>query len=550
MYVNTNGLLTFGTGSTSLSNQALPNASTPNNLIAVFWDDLVMRDHTGDERDGRVLYKLRGTAPNRFLIIQWRDFAFYGAQNYMTFEAILHEDGRIQTLYHELTGEGATSERITGQSATFGIEDSTGSNALSFGANQAGTVRPGTILTYRPDNAGGYTSRSQGNMVGGFDDIRATGTDVGLTGDDALSSAIDIGFTFKFYGTDYTQVTASSNGWVGLGTGFTSSMLSNGHMPDSGNAHPMVACLWDDGYAGTDSKLYSATLGTAGNRTFVLMYDKWHFCCSDSSYSVTYEVRFHEATGVIDCVYGTLSTTVTGGTRHLGSGATIGIQNAAGSQGVEVSYNSAVLGPGARISFFPKDTNDSDYRAYGPDLFFEDISGTGTLSTANGDDNIEQVTLPFTFDYYGDAITTITISTNGNLNLAGFSAFSNYSLPSSSAPAGVIAPFWDDLAVNTQGHIYYETRGSAPDRVFVVQWDRVSFLSYNTSELTFQVRLHEQDGTIEYFYGPLLGGAAGSTRTSGTSATVGLQNNAKTEGVQCGYNEGGTVLPGSAHIFY
>ncbi len=547
VYASTNGLLTFGQGSTSLSGQDLPNSSAPNNLIAVFWDDLVMRDRSLDERDSRLLYSLRGTAPNRALVIEWRDFSFLGGNNYLTFEAVLHEDGTIQTLFHEMTGNSDSDDDVTGSGASFGIEDSAGTQGLSMGYRQAGTVGPGTVFTYRPDGAGGYQSDSLTNLVGSFDDIRSSGTDVGLSGDDVLSSPIDIGFTFTFYGTDYTQVTASTNGWVGMGTGFTNSLLSNGDLPNGSSGYPMVACFWDDGDTGTDSKLYSKTVGTAGNRTFILMYDKWHFCCSDNA-TVTYEVRFHEATGTIDCLYGSLDGST--GTRHLGDSATVGIQNGAGDKGLARVFDSADLGPGARVSFFPKSTGNSDYRGYGPDVLFTDISGSGTLSTASGDDEVQDVTLPFTFTYYGQAVTMVTISTNGHLNLEGLSDFSNDHLPSSNAPAGLMGPYWDDLDITDPGQIFYETLGSAGSRVFVVQWNKAGFLSYSGSELTFQVRLHERDGSIEYLYGPMLGGSASASRVSGDSATLGLQSEDRTQGLQCSYDRGGTVLSGSAYFFH
>ena len=110
--------------------------------------------------------------------------------------------------------------------------------------------------------------------------------------------------------------------------------------------------------------------------------------------------------------------------------------------------------------------------------------------------------------------------------------------------------FWDDLNIPSSADIHYQTLGTAPNRQFVVQWTRASFLSSNDTELTFQLRLHEADGSFEYFYGPMLPGSAGNTRTTGSSATVGLQSQDKTQGIQCGYNKAGTVLPGSVQFFH
>lgn len=40
VYVSSNGFLSFGSGNSSLSNQNIPSSTTPNDLIAWFWDDL------------------------------------------------------------------------------------------------------------------------------------------------------------------------------------------------------------------------------------------------------------------------------------------------------------------------------------------------------------------------------------------------------------------------------------------------------------------------------------------------------------------------------
>ena len=40
-YVSSNGFLSFGSGSSALTNQCpLPNATAPNNIVALMWDDL------------------------------------------------------------------------------------------------------------------------------------------------------------------------------------------------------------------------------------------------------------------------------------------------------------------------------------------------------------------------------------------------------------------------------------------------------------------------------------------------------------------------------
>ncbi len=69
--------------------------------------------------------------------------------------------------------------------------------------------------------------------------------------DDALSSAINLPFTFYFNGQPYNQVKISSNGWVALGynNSFPSSLSSvplNDPENWEFNNTPMLAVLWDD----------------------------------------------------------------------------------------------------------------------------------------------------------------------------------------------------------------------------------------------------------------------------------------------------------------
>ncbi len=75
-------------------------------------------------------------------------------------------------------------------------------------------------------------------------DISATGTPVSL-GDDGSSPAIGLGFTFPFYGTDYSSFYINANGFVSFGSGvyapFNHCPLPNGSYPDN-----IIAPMWDD----------------------------------------------------------------------------------------------------------------------------------------------------------------------------------------------------------------------------------------------------------------------------------------------------------------
>jgi hypothetical protein len=158
---------------------------------------------------------------------------------------------------------------------------------------------------------------------------------------------------------------------------------------------------------------------------------------------------------------------------------------------------------------------------------FVDISGTGTLEpiTSGCDDCVADVTLPFSFSFYGTSYNDVWISSNGNLQF-GSSAAANYvndTPPSAALPNNAIYPLWDDLYYTTGG-IYYETDGAAPNRTFTVAWiNRGQFARAGTSE-TFEAILHETSNNIEFRYGNLDPDSGGENGPGGSDYTVGVEN--------------------------
>ena len=87
LYFNTNGLITFGTGSTSLNwNDPLPSFLPPNNFIAPLWADLVVGS---PYNSGAVYYMQGGTLPNRYFVVEWRNVTLFNGSPTFSFEAIL-----------------------------------------------------------------------------------------------------------------------------------------------------------------------------------------------------------------------------------------------------------------------------------------------------------------------------------------------------------------------------------------------------------------------------------------------------------------------------
>lgn len=141
IYISTNGILTFGGGGTFARNDSIPVDTTPNDLIAPFWDDLAVGTPFNA---GQVYYKLMGSAPNRSFVVQWNAVTRrVGVDGLLTFQAILLENGDIKFQYQTLDGE--TNE------ATVGIEDADGIDGLLYTYNSSsGLTSDKAILFQRP----------------------------------------------------------------------------------------------------------------------------------------------------------------------------------------------------------------------------------------------------------------------------------------------------------------------------------------------------------------------------------------------------------------
>jgi hypothetical protein len=119
--ISSNGYLTFGPDATDYSNDPIPDAWAPNNLIAPFWDDL------STEHGGTVYYHHDAVA-DEFIVQYDGVYDYYGAGPY-TFEVVLKPNGSILFLYDEI--EGAPD------AATIGIESALGVVGLEIAYNAA-----------------------------------------------------------------------------------------------------------------------------------------------------------------------------------------------------------------------------------------------------------------------------------------------------------------------------------------------------------------------------------------------------------------------------
>ncbi len=139
-FVATNGYLNFLAGNSIFGNSGIPSTGSPNGGIYPLWDDLFL------DASSTAWTKLTGVAPNREWTIEWRNCGFFADLSHrVNFEITLKENGQILTQYNNVGSSG----REQGDSATIGIENETGTDALQFSFNEASIMPPNLAVLYR-----------------------------------------------------------------------------------------------------------------------------------------------------------------------------------------------------------------------------------------------------------------------------------------------------------------------------------------------------------------------------------------------------------------
>jgi subtilisin family serine protease len=174
-----------------------------------------------------------------------------------------------------------------------------------------------------------------------------------------------------------------------------------------------------------------------------------------------------------------------------------------------------------------------------------------TTGYALDDEEQVRVDLPagFDFDFYAMPVTWIDISSNGYLDIGTANnpaqAWVNSALPSPDQPSGIAAAWWDDFNPGGVTNIFTQTVGTAPHRVFAVEWlDVDPFTPGSTSGVTFEALLEESTGAITFAYKDVSAGLAGFD--AGAGATVGVEEPIGSTATQISYNQA-TLAAGTAY---
>ncbi|GAA1349594.1 S8 family serine peptidase [Streptomyces beijiangensis] len=157
-----------------------------------------------------------------------------------------------------------------------------------------------------------------------------------------------------------------------------------------------------------------------------------------------------------------------------------------------------------------------------------------TKVALSGDENAKAVALPFAVKYYGVSYTSANITTNGLVNFLSprLGDYANTALPAAAQPNGVVAAFWDDLTIDKKSTVQTTTTGTTGARKFAIVWNNAALVSDTSVRLTFEAVFDEATGAITLQYQ----GIGTSALQKGSSATIGIENQAGTDALQYSFN--------------
>lgn len=147
---------------------------------------------------------------------------------------------------------------------------------------------------------------------------------------------------------------------------------------------------------------------------------------------------------------------------------------------------------------------------------FIDISSTGTQIQGITDDSEFGLTLPWPWLIGGTTVNTVTIGNNGGVLFNTLTGQVGYT-----ATGNGMFPFAQDLATITNGGIYYQSIGTAPNRMFVIHWNNIANYGSATpaNGATFEIVVMEATNEVYYLYGDL---TMGNADDNGADAEVAL----------------------------
>lgn len=151
------------------------------------------------------------------------------------------------------------------------------------------------------------------------------------------------------------------------------------------------------------------------------------------------------------------------------------------------------------------------------------LDGGATSLSLNDDEVSSDISLPFTFNFYGSDKNSVRVSSNGFITFVtdgDEGCCQGQNIPDPATPNGLIAGYWYDLYPPGAGTIKYETFGSGTSHVFVVEFSGVAECCDSVPRQTFQIMLYESTNIIE-IHSTDVSNSYGATVTQGIESDFG-----------------------------
>ena len=568
--ITPNGVMQFSTATSSIwVNTTLP-ASTIPNAIFPFWDDLMVRA-------SGICVATVGSGTDRRTVIEWADAAFYptyDATVHLTFEVILNERTQtIDVLYNTMAGPDA---RATGNSATIGLQEGSGTRFDLVGYNTGGVATTGAGFRWTPATNDLYCQAATYHRV-----FEAT----------CPSSTVPVATIPTWGRLNYTALVPlgaairmelrAANTLAALATAtpvrLPDAPRTSGNVPvpgafDVGDllqntmrglAHVRYLDLTARFDPGPDQNLVPV-LGSMEVQFHCVPVEDPYRCTPGGACRTAGVCR----RGVVACPQQRNPVCVDAGPLPAGTSCGIGLvcnsvgacvtcnEGASCNTGNTCTYGRISCATGSPVCTPFANRPLGSVCSFGAGNYTRTTSPLGYVDVCSApgavvylptdQDSVTLLTMPFGFRMYGTVYTGVGVGVNGLMTFpTGATAWVNTALPAAGI-GDAIMPFWDDLQTRPTG-ICSGTVGTAPTRIFGVQWANVDlqdrgFTGNLGASLNFEVLLEESSQAINVLYGDMVGDA----RATGSGATIGIQKGDGTLFSLVGYNTANTVLPNSS----
>ncbi len=547
----TNGFLSFTSTATSLTNYQLPSTSAPENLLAVFHDDMDFRTA------GAAYYYNDGSR----LIVSYVAVPRYSSGGPYTYQVILYPSGKIVYQYLDMQGTRLNE-------ATIGIQNAAKNDGLTVVYNAA-YVHDNMAVEFSPPANWLRVSPTSGTVGAGLaTDLDVTIDSTGLLGgnyaatidlvtNDPVHAAIAVPVSLHVIGTPDIDAQPTSMIFPTTFVGFSSQQVLSVRNTGSDTLH--ITGLTVEGEFQAAGLTPPVDLGPGGSIPVTVSFlplDE-----GTRSGALTLVSDDPDEPAVIVPLQGeglwppeihATPPEIHAALPPGGQGTKLlNIANAGGSDlvwdgGTNLISIAASVTPGTYLELEKgqADTREGSLGTGGPDLFgyrwvdsdeaggpaydWFDISAIGTqLTGLTGDDQTAlSVPLGISFPFYGNSFTTASVCTNGWLSFtSSLTAYTNQPLPNTgtAVPENLIAAFWDDLHMRTTGKVFTWSDGSR----FIVQWNNVERLT-SGSLFTFQIQLFP-NGRVLLQYKSMSGLL--------NSGTIGIQDAGKSDGLTVVFNQ-------------